>query len=64
MHCTYNYSELVPTPSYSVSELTNRPLQDNTRSNHKLGPSILMLALDLWLGLLRRRNDAPLHPTL
>ena len=38
--------------------------QNNTRPSRQLGPPRLPLAHDLWPRLLRRRNDAPLHPAL
>lgn len=38
--------------------------QNNPRSSCQLGPPILPMAHDLWTRLLRRRNDASLHPTI
>lgn len=59
-----------PPPKYAFTECNSisltlpQPTQNNTRSSRQLGPSRLPLAHDLWPRLLRRRNDAPLHPAL
>lgn len=47
-----------------ISLTLPQPTQNNTRSSRQLGPPRLPLAHDLWPRLLRRRNDAPLHPAL